>query len=145
MKPRKLPTTHKLKSLITGGAALCLSLSFSAANEDPESSLREWKSQDGKFSIKASLKAFNRSTKRVTLQKENSTAVVVPLSKLSAADRSFVAAQSSKLPVTGKIAETTRIHGINWQPEMDNALAAAASEKKPLMWFRVLGELEGGM
>lgn len=40
-----------------------------------------------------------------------------------------------------------RLYGINWIPGVENALAIARSEKekRPVMWFRVLGELDGFM
>ena len=150
MKTRLLPTPNKLKLFVLGGAALCLSVSFSAADKTPDSLLREWKSGNGKHSVQASLSAFNQTTKRVTLQKEDSTVVVLPLAQLSATDQSYIKEHASKLSQKEETVESIKLYGITWQPEVEDALTLATgettpSDDRPVMWFRVLGELDGGM
>lgn len=54
-----------------------------------------------------------------------------PSARTDAVDRS--------LPKRTKV---VRVRGVRWQPSLDAALAAAA-KAKPVVWFRVLGELEG--
>ena len=41
--------------------------------------------------------------------------------------------------------KAVRVRGVLWQPTLDAALTAAnkARPAKPIVWFRVLGELEG--
>jgi hypothetical protein len=41
--------------------------------------------------------------------------------------------------------KVVRVRGVRWQPTLEAALSAAAKSRpaKPVVWFRVLGELEG--
>ncbi|MEZ6096211.1 MAG: hypothetical protein R3C03_18630 [Pirellulaceae bacterium] len=55
---------------------------------------------------------------------------------------------TNTVPASGK---TQSLYGINWQPNMEVAQAVASgksdspSDDHPIMWFRVLGELDGFM
>jgi len=93
------------RSMIAGGAAFGLSLSALQADEAPGSPSREWKSEKGKFSVQAVFDSYDAFTKQVTLRKEDSTSIKVPLSRLSADDRSYVeerAPQSASATKPGK-------------------------------------------
>lgn len=59
---------------------------------------REWKDKSGKFSIEAELVKVDGD--KVHLQKEDGKAVVVPLSKLSDADRKFLTDQAQSATAT---------------------------------------------
>ena len=49
-----------------------------------------------------------------------------------------------------RLAKTQQLYGIRWQPKLEDALASAtggptAGDDRPVMWFRVLGDLQGFM
>ncbi len=51
---------------------------------------------------------------------------------------------------SGQRNDFLRRYGINWTPGMESAIASAkgsdsASDERPIMWFRVLGDLNGYM
>ncbi|MDF1713416.1 MAG: SHD1 domain-containing protein [Akkermansiaceae bacterium] len=149
MKPERLHSSSSLKSLLLSGAISGLALISAYAEKAPGTDLRVWKTENGKHSVEASLIAFNTISKRVTLQKEDSKTVEVPLSKLSATDQSYVREHAPGPTRATKSSETIRLHGITWQPVIEDALKLAsggnASDKRPVMWFRVLGKLDDGM
>jgi len=140
----KLTKLFTLNPSTLAGVIILAGLSLAPGSElSPE--VREWKSQDGQYAVMASLSGFDRFTQRVTLNKEDATVVEVPLSRLSAADRTYVV-DHTRGTATPPEKEKT-LYGIRWQPEMEDALAKAAGEAtpdddRPVMWFRVLGELE---
>ena len=136
---------NKLTNLLS--LATLGSLALVAAGE-PSEEVREWTSQDGQYSVMASLSGFDRTKQRVSLSKADATVVEVPLSRLSAADRSYVAEyfREPERRSTGVPSEKT-LYGIRWQPAMQDALAEASGaatpdDDLPVLWFRVLGELE---
>lgn len=128
---------------LVGGTALALTLLGASAEE----TLREWHSKDGIHTIEASLTSFNSITNVVTLTKGDSTTVDVALSKLSAADQSFVRSQET---TSRNESDPVKLYGITWQPDLKEALSLAKEEitsakNRPVMWFRVLGKLDDGM
>ena len=144
MKVIRLQTPSKLRSLLVGGAAFGLGLFFATAGE----AQREWVSEDGKYSLKASLLSFNTITGKVTLRKDDSSLVEVPFSKLSTADQAYVDEHAPKSASRQKADGPIKLHGITWQPEIEDALEQAnggAGGDRPVMWFRVLGKLDDGM
>ena len=149
MKPRRLPTLLSLKSLVVSGAISGLTLLSVSAEKVLSADLREWKSEDGNYAVDASLVSFNTITKRVTLKKEDSKIVEVPLSQLSSADRAYVQENAPRAKSAEKSGEAIRLHGITWQPEIKDALKLASggpsAANRPVMWFRVLGKLDDGM
>ncbi len=127
-----------------GGAAFGLGLFFATAGE----AHRQWSSEDGKYSVKASLVSFNSITGKVTLRKDDSRLVEVPLSKLSTKDQAYVDEHAPKSAPRQKGGGPIKLHGITWQPEIEDALEQAnggAGGDRPVMWFRVLGKLDDGM
>jgi hypothetical protein len=150
MKPRKTPTPSRPKLRLIGGAVLGLSLILASADETLENELREWKSEDGKHSVEASLIAFNEATMRVTLKKGDSSSLEVPLAKLSTADQAYIREWAPRLSGRKEVGEAIRLYGVTWQPEIEDALKLASSDatsvvSRPVMWFRVLGKLDEGM
>ena len=96
--------------------AAALGLNLLCASAE-ENLLRQWQSKDGQH------------TK-------------VPLLKLSSADQTFIRSQNA---TPGQAADSVKLYGINWQPEIDDALAQAKGKNRPVMWFSVLGKLDDGM
>jgi hypothetical protein len=46
----------------------------------------------------------------------------------------------------GEGKDTLEMYGVEWQPTLDHAVAAASPSggaSKPIVWFRVLGDLDG--
>lgn len=149
MKAERLHSSSSLKSLLLSGAIAGLTLISGYAEKASGTELRVWKTENGKHSVEASLISFNTISKRVTLQKEDSKTVEVPLSQLSAADQSYVRENAPSPKSAKKSSEAIRLHGITWQPEIEDALKLASgrssADKRPVMWFRVLGKLDDGM
>lgn len=139
-----------LGPLLAGGMAFGLGMLGLSADESQNAGLREWTSENGKFSVTAKLESYDAFNKKVILRKGDSSLIKVPLARLSFTDWSFVekhAARSSRSKGLGK---TIKLHGIQWHPEVEGALTAAAggpspSDDQPVMWFRVLGQLDDGM
>jgi len=50
-------------------------------------------------------------------------------------------------PATGPTAKrpgkVKKAYGVRWQPSLDAALKQAGKKRRPVVWFRVLGELTG--
>lgn len=87
-------------------------------------------------------------TGKVTLRKDDSRLVEVPLSKLSTKDQAYVDEHAPKSAPRQKGSGPIKLHGITWQPEIEDALEQAnggAGGDRPVMWFRVLGKLDDGM
>lgn len=133
--------------LLAGSMFLGLSL---LGGQAEEAIVREWKSENGKFSVKASLESFEAVGSKVVLRKSDQTLVRVPLSRLSEADQAYVRNLNARSRAAERAGEPVRLHGIEWQPEIEDALKLAAGrsgplDNQPVMWFRVLGQLDDGM
>lgn len=46
-------------------------------------------------------------------------------------------------PAQTRSSPPAKAWGVTWQPDLEAALAHAARSSRPVVWFRVLGELEG--
>jgi hypothetical protein len=135
-----------VRSLLAGGITFGLSLLGAQENENPDALLREWKSENGKFSVTAVLESFDVARRQVVLRREDSSLLKVPLNRLSVSDRAFVREQTQVKPTAGPV----KLYGIAWQPKVEAALKKAAGgssplDDQPVMWFRVLGQLDDGM
>lgn len=135
------------RPLLAGGMVLGLSLLGAQAEE---AAVREWKSENGKFSVMATFESFEAVGGKVVLKRSDATLVRVPLSRLSESDRAYVREMSARLRSSESAGESVRLHGINWQPKAEEALTLAAGrpgplDDRPVMWFRVLGQLDDGM
>mgnify|MGYP005842042787 CR=1 FL=1 len=138
------------RPLLAGGMVFGLGLLGLQAEEASGPLAREWKSENGKFSVMATLESFEIVGRKVVLKKTDSTVVRVPLSRLSEADRAFVKEMSGQSRSSEGIGESVQLHGIKWQPKTEEALTLAAgrpgpTDDRPVMWFRVLGQLDDGM
>jgi hypothetical protein len=136
--------------LLAGGMIFGLGLLGLQAEETSGPLAREWKSENGKFSVLATLESVEVQGRKVVLRKSDSTLVRVPLSRLSEADQAYVRELNTRSGSTAPIGEPVRLHGIKWQPVTEEALTLAAgrpgpSDDQPVMWFRVLGQLDDGM
>jgi len=133
--------------------------------------MRTWWSEDGSESIRASFESFDKKSKIVTLRDRDNEEVTVELTQLSRDDRSYVArSQRRKSKVFRKNSaeagpkdeveskenkkrsakrkpKVFKRYGIDWIKGIEIALAQASDEenRKPVMWFRVLGDLNGLM
>ena len=134
---------------------------------------RAWADSSGKHQMQGKLVARNMATSTIKLERADQSTVEVELAKLRNSDRNYVARQTSKLQrakakanetASGQdllvetnpqkrpadSAETRRLSGIDWHTEPIQAAQAATgsetvSDDRPIIWFRVLGELEGYM
>ena len=77
--------------------ALALVVSQPAAG-DAQSELRTWHSSDGNYAVRAAL--LDTDGQQVRLRKPDGSIVTVPLARLSAADREFLAAPRTTTPST---------------------------------------------
>lgn len=135
---------------------------------------RTWTSLNGDHKISAQFLDYDTRTRQVELVTEQDKTISVEIYKLSTADQRFVKRvarkrANSELPKLaadksdGTAAENSnrrnkrktagqnkRKFGIHWTLDLDNALKVAAGgpspgDDRPVMWLRVLGELEGFM
>lgn len=149
--------------LLFSVACQCSGQDTSVANEPT----RKWTSRDGDETVEARFEFYDPKTKVVSIVLEDGHAHEVALNKLSRADRKYVQAlvrDGTSQPTSsrksgldlearenhGKNAGTTRLFGIQWTPDMEVALQSAAGDDsnrndRPVMWMRVLGELDGLM
>ncbi len=114
------------------------------AGED--STLRRWTDNTGRFSATAVLVSVDPIGRQITLQLSDGRSVTLPLRRLSEADRAFVSHGAADDPVD----EPLRIAGLDWYDDPDDARklargGAGPADDKPILCFRVLGDLEGFM
>lgn len=145
---------------MTLGLGLCLcKIAFSQSDSE-----RVWRSKDGNDSVVASLRGFDKDTKIVSLRTENDELIDVKIHLLSTEDRRFIARanrrkskplkvasdvqgepRSKQKASTPKVANDQRRYGIDWTPGVDLAFSKAKRQQRPVMLFRVLGDLNGLM
>ena len=146
---------------------MLLALVFGSVAVAQDNEMRTWWSLDGSESLRASLDGFDKKTKVVSLRDQNDEIVTVKITQLSRADRSYVARSNRKKanakreasdeaslkeddprePKKKRQVRTLQRFGVNWTKSIDDALVVASDEevRKPVMWFRVLGDLKGLM
>jgi hypothetical protein len=128
--------------------------------------LRTWTNGDASYSLDAKLIAYDSDTKTVTLEVRNGDAISVPINQLSRRDQRIVktagrirqksAGDKPRIPVEkqGSVREhnpainkSKNLFGIQWtdskrvfggDPKLD-------ASDRPIMWLRVLGDLDGFM
>ena len=153
------------------GLALAVCLSERVDGQDRDS--RQWISRDGLQRVRATLVQFDPATGRVTLRDAQGQERDLALQQLSLRDQKFLrrnaesktsnsdldsdpkpetaaaesAAPKSAQPAPGK---TRRLYGVDWQPSVETGLEVARNMEedgsgRPVMWFRVLGDLDGLM
>ncbi|MHC4876981.1 MAG: SHD1 domain-containing protein [Planctomycetota bacterium] len=133
----------------------------SASAARPER-VRKWTDDTGTFQVKATLAEISESGDSVKLRLEDGKYATVPLERLSDSDRRYVASRSRRKLATGRDPDSaksaasskkqpeTRLFGIDWHTSVEQARdsargTASPRDDKPVMCFRVLGELDGFM
>ena len=147
-------------------------LSFDGFAQDQ---VRQWSSRESKETVEASFQSYDPETRQVSLQLPAGDVLVVQLRQLSRADQRYVtkvakkklhelestsdetAVDSEPKPrakaqrnIRKTSANTRTAFGIVWTPDISSALKSAAGgettdDDRPVMWLRVLGDLNGFM
>ena len=151
--------------------ALCHS-AFAGDNDplrfaEPE---RNWTDASGKYQIAASLVGYHDRT--LILESANEKQIRISVDNISKSDQRYTlnrvsqarrkskpiqprsaserkatqAAAPEKLasPSRPALQNTSKLYGIDWHP-IEQAERVATIEKKPILWFRVLGDMTGFM
>lgn len=122
--------------------------------------VRRWTDASGDYNIEASFVDVESGS--VQLLKGDGTNIAVPFKLLSSSDQKYVRSRlrqrhtqhrKKSLPVTdlrtgdvdATTADATPLYGINWYPAERVSTVAGGKNIKPVMWFRVLGSLDGFM
>ena len=133
------------------------------AGQFKSSRVREWTDKSGAHSLEAVLVGYQDGT--VRLRKQDGSQISVGLDQLSTADQGFVrrerrrsmASRHRQRSVARPVANPSpvanpnraasrRMVGIDWCDSSEAAISVAqATNDKPVMWFRVLGDLDGFM
>ena len=124
--------------------------------------VRKWTDGTGTFRVNATLSEISESGDSVKLRLEDGKYATVPIERLSESDQRYVESRlrqnqgseqkpdSLKTATNSKKLATTRLFGIDWHPSVDQARGSAQGtasprDDKPVLCFRVLGELDGFM
>jgi hypothetical protein len=154
----KLVVSSRMKMLVTLGI-LCGAFSVQICSAD-DVPTRTWTDASGKYKTEASFVDVESGSAR--LRKGDGTKIVVPFKLLSSSDQNYVRnrlrqrnaeRRRKPLPVTdlrtgdvdAATADVTTLYGINWYPAERVSTVAGGENAKPVMWFRVLGSLDGFM
>lgn len=126
---------------------------------------RKWTDASGKYSVEAGFVDFENGN--VRLRKHDGVEITVPFKQLSSSDQKYIRSRlrlrqleihkkpsptkisAAKIPPAAKTArehgDAKTLYGIQWYPSNAVSSAAAGKSPKPVMWFRVLGSLDGFM
>jgi hypothetical protein len=136
-----------------------------------EATERLWRDASGTYELTATLQLYRDRT--ATLKTEDGKTLEIAIDKLSKSDRIYLARQLQiarkkdtveQKPQPVQIAaeqpaqrvkekqvvpelanvRAEQLYGVDWYPN-DSAKQLAAAEEKPILWFRVLGDLSGFM
>jgi len=138
------------------------------AGDRADATTRTWTDITGKFQIDASFEGYKIGL--VSLRKTDDDLISVPMNRLSSSDQRYVRyelrrkqvattkddseAESEVKPEPSRnddaepIANTKRMAGIDWRCTVKSVQTAANNDdgtQRPVMWFRVLGDMEGFM
>ena len=160
---------------LAAACGLALSVCPTERVDGQDRDSRQWISRDGLQRVRATLVQFDPATGRVRLRDAQGQERDLALQQLSLRDQKFLrrtaesktsnpslnsdldpkpetpAAEStgtkSAGPAPGK---TRRLYGVDWQPSVETGLEVARNLEedgsgRPVMWFRVLGDLDGLM
>lgn len=144
--------------------ALLLATTIAAVGSAADAPMRTWTDRSGEYRVEARFVSFQDD--RVQLQTTDGSPLSVAIEMLSASDRIYVTSLVRRYQValqkrpldladlTAKPADRTRakaaltakqLFGIGWYT-IDEAIdLAGRDDAKPVMWFRVLGSLNGFM
>ena len=127
---------------------------YSSADEP----LRKWKDKSGEHQVEARLVSISSDGKTVSIELSDQESVDVPIERLSSDDRQYLQRykrqQSKRMTSTRRRQDlqprrTVKLYGIDWHQSLESGRAAAQSSRagrdKPIMCFRVLGDLAGFM
>ncbi|MFN3190035.1 MAG: SHD1 domain-containing protein [Aureliella sp.] len=132
-----------------------------AACSSADEPLREWTDKSGQYQVDAKLISISEDGKVVSLELVDRQSIDVPLDRLSDEDHAYLArykrlqSQRSKLASADRKRQRQRgsraanLYGIRWHQTLESAQAASqplqTGTGKPIMCFRVLGDLAGFM
>ena len=137
---------------------LSLGLALLTTIGSAEEPMRTWTDQSGAYEVVAKLVSISEDGKTVSIELDDQQTVDVEFERLSRDDRRYVLRQKrlqSKRSASDRKRRhasprrTVKLYGIDWHPSLDSAMAAGESSRsgadKPIMCFRVLGDLAGYM
>ena len=155
--------------LTSSGLALILA-SLVTFQAQAQSEMRSWVSRDKSETVEASFQSYDPKSKQVSIQLLDGEVLEVNLRQLSRADQRYVTNVARNQPLQrvetldekprrekktrrnkpGSSAGTKKAFGIHWTPgiqaALENASGSESSEDdRPVMWMRVLGDLDGFM
>lgn len=131
-----------------------IQLALVAKDAQAAEPLRVWTDDSASFKVAAKFVSVSDDRSSVALQLADGRLVDVPLNRLSAEDHKYVEQlqnverkRETRKPHKRKV---KRLYGIDWHQTLDSAGAAAKPNArwksgKPIMCFRVLGDLAGYM
>jgi hypothetical protein len=140
----------------TRSIVLSLGLAVLATYSPADEPLRKWTDKTGEYEVEAKLVSISSDGNTVSIELPDRQTVDVPIERLSGDDRRYLLRhkrlQSQRLAADRRGLQqrrTVQLYGINWHQTLESALAAGQPSKngtdKPIMCFRVLGDLAGFM
>lgn len=139
-------------------AALALGLALLTTCGRAEEPVRTWTDRSGEYEVEAKLLALSSDGSMVSLELVDQQSVDVAIDRLSAEDRRYLL-RHKRLQSRREATErrrnaspqrrTVNLYGINWHKSLESAMDAgqptSGGPDKPIMCFRVLGDLAGYM
>ncbi len=119
--------------------------------------LRKWTDKSGEYEVEAKLVSISSDGNTVSIELRDHQTVDVAIERLSSDDRRYLLRkrlQSRRVAADRRRQQlpqsrTVNLYGINWHQTLESALAAVQPSKvgrdRPIMCFRVLGDLAGFM
>ena len=145
--------TKYMRSILLS-LGLAVLTTYSRADEP----LRKWTDKTGEHKVEAKLVSISSDGKTVSIELRDHQTIDVAIERLSSDDRRYLLRQkrlqSKRLASDQKRQElqqrrTVKLYGVDWHQTLESALAAGQPSKvgadKPIMCFRVLGDLAGFM
>ena len=133
---------------------LAVLTTYSSADEP----LRKWTDKSGEYEVEAKLVSISSDGNTVSIELRDHQFVDVPIERLSSDDRRYLLRhkrlQSRRVAADRRRQQlpqsrTVKLYGIDWHQTLESALAAGQPSRvgtdKPIMCFRVLGDLAGFM
>lgn len=137
---------------------LFLGLAVLATYSPADEPLRKWTDKSGEYEVEAKLVSISSDGNTVSIELPDQQSIDVPIERLSSDDRRYLLRhtrlQSRRVAADRRRQQlpqnrTVNLYGINWHQSFESALAAGQPSKvgrdKPIICFRVLGDLAGFM